>query len=1147
MRVGVLTAMQHSMFSGGAHGLSITMAEAMRALGHEVDLINTTDATWWDDCQALASDWKVVPLASAAGYDLCIEPGPILLRKAQRIANRHVWVLATPFLQKEIELSIFQVAAPLRELPPEAWLMEETNTEDDCEALRVLGVKARLIPYMWSPSLVAAYSAGFPAWTPGPWRVHIIETHTSNTTSAVLPLIIANEIVKRGTPIANVRVHNADAVSKSKFFKENTLGHCRLPIDFLGRQRLADFLGEAGSCVIAHSRFRGIRPALLDLAWLGIPFIHNLMALKDVAPYYEGNRIGQACAAFSQLGERPLEAARTALTRWSPSRLAARLPVLAPTPAKRTFRVGFCDMWENFNPEYNFFTLLLSAHAPELLIVGGPSKGADVVIFGPFGTSWQNLPQAQPKVHFTGENTGPLPADLNLGFQHRDMDPNYLRFPLWLLEIDWFGADKARLRNPIPIPLDLCVNSPVSERSKFCAFVASNPANPIRNAAFQTLAAWKPVDSAGALFNNMGPALFAGAGGGGGEARKVDFLKAYRFCITYENDSSPGYCTEKLLHAKAAGCVPIYWGDPRVERDFNLEGCIDARAFRTPEELVAAVRAVEENPEEWRRRAAIPALDDYKVEWAKRTMSELAKRIFSLKARPRELPVFVINLDRRPDRLQRLGVKAQRWPAVDGRALKLTPELRTLLAPNDFFWKKGVAGCALSHLGLWKKVAAEGSALILEDDAVLRPGWQEALKDLPADLDILYLGGVLPPNKAGFEHAVEPYGSGAIGRIKPNQLFGQPTPSRYFHFCAYAYYLTAKGAQKVVAAVNQRGIWTSADHILCSPEILTAYVARPLVAGCYQDEDPAYQTSKFNDFSRIDTFDSDLWNNDERFGPSEIAATSETVIACAEPLELSGLYEYEWLCEVLDLKAPLAVVPLEDAPAGALVITQGPYMEKTAAALKGRTTPFRLLHLSDERCRDPVEIYDHPACTQVIRNYHRKLEKEVLTIPLGYHWRPCPKSLPKLPFRTKTWSFVGTDWNGREGLRELPSERSVLRLFHRWQDPANLSRSEYLGLLLDSVFAPCPSGNNPETFRIYEALECGTVPLVIGWTWSTPLMPEALSWAGLPLLPLHSWKEAGECMAHLLSHVDQLEQYREKLFSAWNEMKAKVRQSIRTT
>jgi hypothetical protein len=267
-----------------------------------------------------------------------------------------------------------------------------------------------------------------------------------------------------------------------------------------------------------------------------------------------------------------------------------------------------------------------------------------------------------------------------------------------------------------------------------------------------------------------------------------------------------------------------------------------------------------------------------------------------------------------------------------------------------------------------------------------------------------------------------------------------------------------------------------------------------------------------------------------------------------EPLELSSLYEYEWLCEMLDLKAPLAVVPLADAPAGALVIVQGPYMEKTRAALANRQAPFRLLHLSDEFCRDPIDIYDHPACTQVIRNYHRKIEKDakIVTIPLGYHWRPCPKSVPKLPFRTKIWSFVGTDWNGRNALRELPQERSVLRLFDKWRDPANLGKEEYLSLLLDSVFAPCPSGNNPETFRIYEALECGAVPLVIGWTWSTPLMPDATTWAGLPLLPLQSWKEAGECMAYLLKHTDQLEAYREKLFGAWREMKAKVYNSIRT-
>ena len=1129
----------------------------MRALGHTVELINTVASAWWDDCTELAAAWTVVPIGNAKGYDLCIECGPLMLdalRRA-RITTKSIWVLNTPFLLREIEFSTFPIACERRDFEgiAESWLMDENNTEDDRHAVEIIsGRPARLVPYMWSSSIIRAYSSATPEWTPGPWRLHIIETHTTNTSSCVIPLVIAEQLT-----LEHVCVHNAEALSNSRYFKENTLDHCpSFKPEFIGRQRIADWLAEPGSCAITHMRFRRIRPALLDLAWCGIPFIHNSPALKGVealAPYYySANRIEEAVRAFAALAVRPDRAiVRAALERWSPAIIAKGLvplplaptlalaPRLAVAAAPTIFRIGFCDMWENFNPEYNFFTLLLSAAAPQLQIVGGPAQGNEnIVIFGPFGTRWQSLPAAQPKVHFTGENTGPLPADLNLGFQHRDMvGDEYLRFPLWILEIDWFGADAARLRNPVPIPLAACTTPSVSStpRPKFCAFVVSNPGNPVRNAAFEALNAYSRVDSAGAVFNNMGPGLFAGAGGGGGEARKVAFLRDYRFCITYENNSAPGYCTEKLLHAKAAGCVPIYWGDPRAERDFNMDGCIDARTFRTGEELVAAVRAVEENPAEWQRKASIPALDPYKVEWAQRTMAELARRLLNLRSTaPRSTPTYVINLDRRPDRLQRLGVRAERWPAVDGRSLRLTPALRKLLAPNDFFWKKAVAGCALSHLGLWKRIATQGSAVVLEDDAVLAPGWERAIQNLPPDLDILYLGGVLPPNRKAYEGAVEP--AGHLGRIRPNQFFGQPTPNRYFHFCAYAYYLTARGAKRIVDLIEQRGIWTSADHILCNPDILTAYVARPLVAGCYQDTDPVYQASKFNDFSRVDTFDSDLWNNNERFDPE---CAEELVLACAIPLDLSGLYEYEWLCNLFELAAPLQVVPLSTAPANALVIVQHPYLEKTLEVLASRTEPFNVLHLSDEFCKDPLDFYAHPACKRVIRNYHREVSsavaQKVTTIPLGYHWTVTSKSVPKLPFRAHTWSFAGTDWRGREALRTLPPDRSVLRLFPKWQDPANLGREEYLALLLDSVFAPCPAGNNAETFRIYEALECGAIPLVLG------------EFVGpLPLIRLASWAEAGDCITHLMANPDKLEVYRDKLLGAWTTMKGDLQKSIRS-
>lgn len=42
-----------------------------------------------------------------------------------------------------------------------------------------------------------------------------------------------------------------------------------------------------------------------------------------------------------------------------------------------------------------------------------------------------------------------------------------------------------------------------------------------------------------------------------------------------------------------------------------------------------------------------------------------------------------------------------------------------------------------------------------------------------------------------------------------------------------------------------------------------------------------------------------------------------------------------------------------------------------------------------------------------------------------------------------------------------------------------ISYDDYMTALVNTVFVLCPSGNNPETFRLYEALEVGGIPLFV--------------------------------------------------------------------
>ena len=98
--------------------------------------------------------------------------------------------------------------------------------------------------------------------------------------------------------------------------------------------------------------------------------------------------------------------------------------------------------------------------------------------------------------------------------------------------------------------------------------------------------------------------------------------------------------------------------------------------------------------------------------------------------------VIVINLDRRTDRMERLdvqltelGIEYERFSAIDGKALGISP----------------VEAGKLSHLEVLKGLNGQ-KVLILEDDALFINGFQERfdaeMESLPEDWDVFYLGAL---------------------------------------------------------------------------------------------------------------------------------------------------------------------------------------------------------------------------------------------------------------------------------------------------------------------------------------------------------------------------------------------------------------------
>lgn len=119
------------------------------------------------------------------------------------------------------------------------------------------------------------------------------------------------------------------------------------------------------------------------------------------------------------------------------------------------------------------------------------------------------------------------------------------------------------------------------------------------------------------------------------------------------------------------------------------------------------------------------------------------------------LPVYIISLPvRRATRLEPLlgrlggggggsGFVVREVHAVDGR--------KDVTDDRETFLSHGQAGCWLSHVHFWRKIAEQGDgepfALVLEDDAAIRlpemmPDLVDVVAGMPEDWDVCYLGGV---------------------------------------------------------------------------------------------------------------------------------------------------------------------------------------------------------------------------------------------------------------------------------------------------------------------------------------------------------------------------------------------------------------------
>jgi hypothetical protein len=268
----------------------------------------------------------------------------------------------------------------------------------------------------------------------------------------------------------------------------------------------------------------------------------------------------------------------------------------------KDLKVKFEDFWAGFDGD--FFIWILNEAGYNVKISNDP----DLLIYSVFGKNHERY--TCKKVFFTGENIRPPAGEYALSFDFSN-DPKHYRFPLYAWYRWSWATEGGGLGKTLNLNLDSILQPKLSreelfkKKTKFCTFIQRNPSCQHRNNFFNALNSRKKVDSAGIVLNNTGFLV----------ENKLEFINDYKFNIAFENSRYPGYVTEKIFEPMLMGTIPLYWGSPTVNIEFNEKSFVNLNEMSI-DEAVETVIQLDENDDLYYEMYSQPFLADNKLnEW----------------------------------------------------------------------------------------------------------------------------------------------------------------------------------------------------------------------------------------------------------------------------------------------------------------------------------------------------------------------------------------------------------------------------------------------------------------------------------------------------------------------------------------------------
>jgi len=242
---------------------------------------------------------------------------------------------------------------------------------------------------------------------------------------------------------------------------------------------------------------------------------------------------------------------------------------------KKKIKIDFSDFWGGFNKTDNYFYNLLKEEF-DIEISNQP----DYLFFSIFGNSHQNYKCT--KIFYTGENIAPPLGycQYSFSFDYLD-DPRNYRLPHYLLYDGYYELERPKV-----------IEDSMANR-KFCNFVASNGNCGERNQFVQELSKYKKVDCGGRFMNNIGYAV----------TDKRKFQSEYKFSVAFENNAyrpqQIGYTTEKIMEPMTVNSIPLYWGNPRIDLEFNTKSFVNFYELGDFDKMIEYIIELDKNNDKY--------------------------------------------------------------------------------------------------------------------------------------------------------------------------------------------------------------------------------------------------------------------------------------------------------------------------------------------------------------------------------------------------------------------------------------------------------------------------------------------------------------------------------------------------------------------